>query len=104
MPLEDTIFLTKKTKDLLKKTYSNMFSDDCERRGAEWLYRSTPKTHDMKEMEVNVRNVLDSVSRSQIYQCLQNFKKLTASGLEAAPGGRTANGSHGHRTLPLEMV
>lgn len=32
------------------------------------IYHSTPKTHGMEEI---VRNTLDSVSRSQIYQCLR---------------------------------
>ncbi|KDR76074.1 hypothetical protein GALMADRAFT_67739, partial [Galerina marginata CBS 339.88] len=74
---------------------------------AKLIYRTSPKTKDMKEMEENVRNSLDNVPVVQIKRytnCAAQFISAYGQGLSGPEAAWANRKYHGHRTLPPEMA
>ncbi|KAF8884751.1 hypothetical protein CPB84DRAFT_151904 [Gymnopilus junonius] len=74
---------------------------------AKLVYRSTPKTHDMKEMEENIKNALDSVPLLQIQRYANRAARFISAYVQGLSGPEAAWANrkyHGHRTLPPDIA
>ncbi|KAI0070612.1 hypothetical protein K474DRAFT_1687385 [Panus rudis PR-1116 ss-1] len=74
---------------------------------AKFLYRSTPPTDNVQQMEANMKTCLDSVSLLSIRRFANRsarFFSAYAQGLDGAEASWANRKYHGHRTLPSSMI